>query len=467
MPSKNVRQRLDQFRDSYYKSKIRPCHIPSYRSNHILLSERLDVIWDDLANDIRYWLMENNHRRVKTLLTARVSGLTITNIPLDCSPTVIDKIIEAGITVNFDTCLSNHNSFYTLSRTTYIFNVIHNIRKHLDSSFILDINSGEYDLLREIFTYIKQPYRLNNHIKSRWSTIDFDQLLTSPIDNDVINCCVTDNGHGLLEAVLSTGYIPDIKSITWHKPSVKIMILILESSHLSDEYKIEYVTRICSEHVIVSMEIYYNPTCAKYLRMINKKDYDRIRVASYRRFIIDGVITPISKSYHITEAIEHYDLDYIKEYSMGKHRHYDLDLGTIIFRKLEDQALVLWKDTLTEQQKTRLYESIMKDDSKLSRCTNPRLREYWSKIPCDNENFIKYLEWKGIDLPPSIGNRDRSMIRIRRNISPDMITGLMRESYQDSNLTTLIRLINEGLVNMADYTDVKCSIIDKLDELII
>lgn len=393
--SKLTRRRLAQYRRDYHNSNRRPFYLPSYRTNCLLLREGLNVIWEDIMNDLRAWLIEDDHQRVEMILMANVRGMTLNHLPLYCSPTLIEKIIEAGITVNFNLELTDYLKVRGFEELDYIDNVRYNIKNHLSPDFILEIDIGTNHLLRPLFKLVNQPYRVTTRNLSYGIDINFDEILEVDNDRDkdkLANYCVRNNNLNFLEVLLSTGYVPSIELLVKYRCRSDIITVILGSIYLTDDYKVQYLTEVYSYQCTQSIQFHNNPLHIGYLKMIDKDDYHKLHPI-YRNFLTDGIV-PVS--------------------------------GNVI------------------------------DSNRLSRYQSIGLSD-------DNDNFLKYLQWKGIELPPPIvGRQYKSIVRIKEN--SELIDNIIKQSYRYDHMIILAQLMNEGLINLREYAGKGYYTIDRLCE---
>lgn len=336
----HVPRLLQQLREAYAASDQRPYKIDGYLSNHQLLKEGLNVFWNNMELHLRYWLIKNRHDNVKALLESEyLKDKTIKNIPLYCSPSLIDKIVGAGVIVEFnlDQLSGLEDDRYEVNQLQYSIDVATNVHNHL-SDYIPRIMVGRYYLLRQFFKLVNRPYHLYVSEDIDCSkNLDIHLEDVFELDNleTLLQYCLINQSNGFVEVILSK-YTPPVEN-------------------LINEYLVSSLTR-------------------------NRQS--------------------CSESY---------------------------------------------------------YQSMIKRDSLLSECINPVLKEYWSIIPTDNENFLKFLEWSGIELPPSIGV-DCSATRISCNPSSEAIETLIKMKC----VLPLIQLMYRKAINIRDYSYCESSIVDRL-----
>ena len=446
-------ERLDQIDESYRQSTVRPFVIDNHHSNIHLLSRRCDVvwdgtqflsrgydiIWDGIVDNIGNAIYLQDDDRLKLLLKANVRGLTISQLPLATYHQYVVRLIKAGVMIEFDTTINYDDEQNVL---TSVINIYQNVVKTQIGP--LSIHIGENYFLQQFLKLTNIPYRLIglNDDNKRGMYIRFDEVfdLDDQFKDGVMEYFCHNQYHGYIEALLTTDYIPPIELLVNSTPKIRTVIVILESS-LTDGYKVSYLTRRLTEGGLPNDDyhFYYHPTCLKYLRMID--DYQSLP-SSIRMFLSEGAIPLSPNSTTLRTAINNYDLDYINSNQTER-------LGYIIS---DEDYVIIHLTRLGRNRKRDHYEAMVKHDGRLAECINPGVSQYWSQVPVDNENFLKYLQWKGIQLPPNRRNIN-SITQLSRNPDRSIITKLVNTVDSNRSIIILIQLMSRGLIDIRDYLD--------------
>ena len=437
--SRTNKSKLDRDRHQYQLSDIRPLRIEWNNYNYLLLRDQLDVTWIELPNDLRNAVIDGGVLIVKSLLRARVNGLTLTNIPLTTSHQLINLLTESGIVVKFkelDT-LSSHNFNYSILRD--VINIRENMINH---RLPISIHIGENYLLQQFLKLTNTHYRLIG-LRTNIFNVQLDELLDleDEFKDDVFINCVRNNYHSYLDVLLSTDYTPILSRLVDDTNDLRTVAMILES-HLHDDYKISYLNQWLTKGRMYKLDcrLYHDPICLKYLRMI---DDCTLLPEAVKEYLIDGRLPKYPDSTTLTFAIKNYNLEYINGHPNG-----DIDLPTLTNMNAGDYVIIL--SNLNQDVKDGVYQSIMNNNMMISRCADSRLREYWSRVPIKNERFLKYIQWKGEPLPPPIEGMC-STIHLTNNIDNSIIKELVNDRHNYQSMLDLIQLMHRGVINIRSY----------------
>lgn len=93
------------------------------------------------------------------------------------------------------------------------------------------------------------------------------------------------------------------------------------------------------------------------------------------------------------------------------------------------------------------YQYLVDNDAYLARCSDPRLLEFWSKVPIDNPDMIAYIEWRLHQRPPTNINEFRIVMRAGMDIK---------------YLIKLLVLMKTGELNIKQYANSGMEVINRL-----
>ena len=439
--SKNMNKRLNQSRRFYATRSERPVKIKNNPHNYTLLEE-LDVVWSGMARDLERFLKNMEYDKVEIILKGRVRGLRV-GTQLHTHPELIVRMKQLGITPVFDT--------YPGSLTSI--ELCENVRTNvIEYNLTVNVNMEEHYLLIEFFKLTKTlNYTIHYDWKGPRSLLLNDMLeLEGVSKNDLMKWCLLYH-NGYIEPLLSTGYIPSIETLTTYWYYGRTIISVLNCPQLTDEYKVEYLTHILNDDRYNDLQLYYHPTSIKYM-----KNCSSIKAMN---FINNGIV-PGLREYNDTiyQTLHHYDIRNIESIGM---------IDKIIRKECEEKALIILKNSSNEV-KDKLYSSMVEKDINLMKCTDPELKEYWSRVPTNNENFLQFLDYRrsqgdeGVELPPAIGE-DYSLTRLSKSENIDKEVGrLLDESENESVILLIVQLMRRRVINLRPYLESGFKIVDQL-----
>lgn len=268
-----------------------------------------------------------------------------------------------------------------------------------------------------------------------------------------------------VDAILSTGCSDSIKFNV--SRTTRALSAILEYPYLSDQWKIEHLTQsliMCPYH---DHQLYHNPTLVKYMKMIPVAEVENLST-DYKEFILNGTIPTLSYSPHLDKPVSYisnYDIGNLKLFLVdNKIEHLNIDGGMA-----RDYALLIFEQSITDQwdqhYKDRIFSSMINNEdircglTKSSICADPRLSDYWSRIPTDDELFLQFLNWRGVELPPPIGD-EPSIARLSKRCTTDDVLGLIyiieyseHDQLSHRALIVLLQLINRRIVDIRSYLE--------------
>ena len=456
--SNNVNKKFNKIRVLYAKSSQRPFKIKNHPNNYVLIGEELDVVWPKMAQHLGEFIKNLEYGKVEIMLKSRrIIELTI-DVQLYTSPELVARMKRLGVKINFDRYILSLKPL-----NTNLIELCENVRSNL-AQYNLPIPGIALDgnrLLIEFFKLTKTPYYTiyNWHCSPSMSLNDVFEVKPRYRDALMERCLIS--YHGFIEPLLSTGYIPSIEVLMNCSRCYTIgtVVHILECSQLTDDYKIKYLIRILKDRSNYQFDaLYYNATSVKYLKMLKVDD---IQHDTIREFIINGTIPEIEYDIDYEPSI----IDYLNYYDVKKLSLVEeVDIDPIIEACCEDSALHF----LNNVDRDRLYSSLVNKDTSLMKCTDSGLKEYWSRIPTNNESFLQFLDYRrsqgdeGIELPPAIGD-DYSLTRLSRSSElKTEVRRLLSKASEYEVVLLIVQLMNRGLVNLRPYLEYGFDIVDQL-----
>ena len=476
--SNNANKKLNKVRISYANSSERPFKIKNNLNNHELIREELNVTWPKMARHLQEFIKNLEYDKVENLLkSSRINELTI-DIQLYTSPELVARMKRFGVKINFDWYILSLKSLNTKNHS--LIELCENVKSNL-AQYNRPIPGIDLDgnrLLIEFFKLTKTPYYTIYNWNCSPNIILNDIFEVEPRYRDALmeRCLINYNGY--IEPLLSTGYTPSIEVLMncSHCYTIATVVHILECPQLTDDYKIKYLTRILKSGKNYQFNaLYHNSTSVKYLKMIGDEELGSIS-KNVREFIINGTIPPIEYDTDNKLGI----INYLSYYDAGKIESWteEIDIDMIIRSNYEYRALLLIKN-LSEEDRDRLYSSMVNRDTCLMYCVNSGLEKCcesrWSRIPTNNENFIQYLEWRRhsyedceVELPPAIG-ADYSLTRLSKSENLEIEVKRLLDELEVNEVSNryditllIVQLMNLRVVNLRQYLDRGYKIVDQL-----
>ena len=473
--SVNTTKHFNNVRAGYQLQSEYPMIIKYNYHNYLLLLEGLDITWPRIRQQLNTFIDTTEYDKVDIMLKGRVQGLSV-NIQLYTPPELIVRMRQLGIEVTFNQSLRSLSIIK--SKTVTLIQLCENIRSNVTTNNLnIIVNLAEHRLLIEFFKLTKTP---SHHLTFTYewtgtTNITVAEMLElEDVDSNIIMKWCLRHRSDYIEPLLSTGYIPPIELLIECIHHYSTTLAILQYPQLTDDYKVEFVTRLIERwsdvHYIIIMRMYYrHPILVKYLKMIKAEDIDRLPDTAIE-FIINGIVPSIlngtipaiiDRNYdknNILHDLRHYDIEMIES------RSENIDINTIINGGCEEAALLLIKN-LSNDDEDRLYSSLMARGGYYYHVSH-RLRGYLSRVPSNNERLLQYMNWIGEELPPPIGI-DYSLTRLSytNNIKlllDELNSEVISMDDQYKITTLLIQLMNRGVFNPRSYLEHGCKIIDQL-----
>lgn len=363
-------------------------------------------------------------------------------IDIGIDPNILESIKQSPIQLPQLT-IGNSN-LYSLGRSI---NAFINLR---DQSIVVPWSGN--NIFIEFLIFTRTKYELKYDMYTSSQPLSYP-ILVNQLDNvNIINLFRYSCARGHSENVryiLQSGYIPKFNEEDYKRIDEHILIIILEEIKLDTDNKYELYKNYMN----------YN----SYVKHLHRLSYNILTshptVINYWNRLIFGInihrAQPLIEE-DLTDTYSQNEIDQLHCIERNVPKIRELLMSDRIFKNdeliMDTPASACYNiitsasDLISECQRRQLFEKLVNRDHELTYCTNRQFSDLWSIIPTNNTNFLWFLYYNGIELPPPIDNT----MCIPRLVDRDCNEGLFMLIHYGNDLY-LLQYINAINLNVIQF----------------
>lgn len=455
-------------RTNYVKFADRPLRIPNYEHNYILLEEGYNVIWRSMGKQLQRHINDKNKKMVDLFCKADLHEVNI-DVPLWNMNVVRDgfdlmyRLIKSGATVVPKIGCGENFSVEEIIEALMLY-CEQNLTFYAEGGDELICRIAELMGIKCISNKCKRSARevMEEFNQADDRTKNKLFLLQS---NDSNHLTGHHKSYYNMVLMLKSGYLPPIDSVT----TSFMLIHVIENLHADNNKKLNYyqhlVNRVLSDPNFISYLagehgiplLLNHPSLAPYTRCINSAQLSRLKTyyqkklspyydSNYRdpKDILKDIIRIYDEAAikQLRSENDHLPLveDVIRSSPFG-YQDYAISYKSLKGNISDDVLLKIIRDRARTRDEHAIY-------------IQPTFERYWCEVPTDNEELLEFLDYLGVKLPPPYELGDYSMLRISKMDGHHQhALKLLSQQYQydKSYLLTVLRMANEGMINLNDY----------------